>query len=75
MRIAPGALHWPMNRFTPKSTRSSRSGFRQGRDTRLVSIHSFTPVYKQVARPWHVGVLHDEDRRLAAPLDFRAPRR
>ena len=40
----------------------------EGRDTRLISIHSFTPVYKQVARPWHVGVLHDEDRRLAAPL-------
>ena len=39
-----------------------------GRETRLVSIHSFTPVYKRVARPWHIGVLHDEDRRLAVPL-------
>jgi predicted N-formylglutamate amidohydrolase len=39
-----------------------------GRETRLVSIHSFTPVYKDVARPWHVGIIHDDDRRLAAPV-------
>ena len=40
----------------------------KGRDTRLVSIHSFTPIYKGVARPWQVGVIHDEDIRLASPL-------
>jgi predicted N-formylglutamate amidohydrolase len=39
-----------------------------GRETRLVSVHSFTPVYKGVSRPWHIGIIHDEDRRLAAPL-------
>lgn len=39
-----------------------------GRETRLVSIHSFTPVYKGVARPWHIGIIHDDDRRLATPL-------
>jgi predicted N-formylglutamate amidohydrolase len=39
-----------------------------GRETRLVSIHSFTPVYKGFSRPWHIGVIHDEDRRLAVPL-------
>jgi predicted N-formylglutamate amidohydrolase len=39
-----------------------------GRETRLVSIHSFTPVYKRVARPWHIGIIHDDDQRLAAPL-------
>jgi predicted N-formylglutamate amidohydrolase len=27
-------------------------------DTLLVSVHSFTPVMKGFARPWHVGVLH-----------------
>ena len=31
-------------------------------------MHSFTPVYKGVARPWHVGVLYNRDRRLAAAL-------
>jgi predicted N-formylglutamate amidohydrolase len=30
----------------------------------LVSIHSFTPVMKGRARPWHVGVLWDSDPRL-----------
>jgi predicted N-formylglutamate amidohydrolase len=39
-----------------------------GLETRLVSVHSFTPVYKRVARPWHIGVIHDDDRRLASPL-------
>jgi predicted N-formylglutamate amidohydrolase len=40
----------------------------EGIETRLVSIHSFTPVYKRVARPWHIGIIHDDDRRLATPL-------
>jgi predicted N-formylglutamate amidohydrolase len=34
----------------------------------VVSIHSFTPVMKGRARPWHVGVLWDADPRLPAPL-------
>jgi predicted N-formylglutamate amidohydrolase len=34
----------------------------------LVSVHSFTPVLDGVARPWHVGVLSDHDRRMADPL-------
>ena len=34
----------------------------------LVSIHSFTPVWRGVVRPWHVGVLWDRDGRLARPL-------
>lgn len=29
-----------------------------GRDTILLSLHSFTPVMDGVARPWEVGVLH-----------------
>ncbi len=31
-----------------------------GRRTLLVTIHSFTPVFHGVARPWHAGVLHDK---------------
>ena len=34
----------------------------------LVSMHSFTPAWKGVPRPWHVGVLWDRDERLAKPL-------
>lgn len=40
----------------------------RGQETRLVSVHSFTPVYKGKNRPWHIGIIHDEDGRLAAPL-------
>lgn len=34
----------------------------------VVSMHSFTPVWKGFKRPWEVGVLWDRDRRLAGPL-------
>lgn len=34
----------------------------------LLSIHSFTESWKTFARPWHVGVLWDQDARLAKPL-------
>ena len=35
---------------------------RQGIATVLVSLHSFTPVYAGVARPWHIGTLYNRDR-------------
>ena len=34
----------------------------------LVSIHSFTPAWKGVQRPWEMGVLYGRDGRLARPL-------
>jgi predicted N-formylglutamate amidohydrolase len=37
----------------------------------LISIHSFTPAWKGEPRPWQVGVLWDQDRRLAGPLMTR----
>ncbi|MGE0006784.1 MAG: N-formylglutamate amidohydrolase [Parvibaculaceae bacterium] len=40
----------------------------QGSDPVLVSIHSFTPFWKGIARPWHAGVLWDRDDRFAAYL-------
>lgn len=43
--------------------RSSR-----GQASILIFLHSFTPVFRGVARPWHAGVLHHRDRRLASPL-------
>lgn len=32
-----------------------------GRPTVLVSLHSFTPVYAGVERPWHIGTLYNRD--------------
>jgi predicted N-formylglutamate amidohydrolase len=40
----------------------------QGRRTVLVSLHSFTPVYTGVARPWHIGTLYHRDTMLAPLL-------
>jgi predicted N-formylglutamate amidohydrolase len=34
----------------------------------LVSLHSFTPVYAGIARPWHVGTLYHRDTRLPSLL-------
>ena len=33
--------------------------------TMLVALHSFTPVFKGVARPWHAGVMYNRDPRFA----------
>lgn len=39
-----------------------------GRASALIALHSFTPVFRGVSRPWHVGVLFNRDARLAHPL-------
>jgi predicted N-formylglutamate amidohydrolase len=43
---------------------------RNGRPTLLVSLHSFTPVYAGIRRPWHIGTLyqHQRDTRLPSLL-------
>ncbi len=38
------------------------------RASALVALHSFTPVFRGIARPWHVGVLFNRDARLAQAL-------
>ena len=39
-----------------------------GTPTALVAVHSFTPTWHGEARPWHVGVVFDDEQRLSAPL-------
>lgn len=34
----------------------------------IIAIHSCTPVFNDVVRPWHFGVLWDVDPRIAQPL-------
>ena len=46
-----------------------------GHPPAIVSIHSFTPFWRGVPRPWKVGVLWDADPRLAEPLISRSARR
>ncbi|MDH3376925.1 MAG: N-formylglutamate amidohydrolase [Gammaproteobacteria bacterium] len=40
----------------------------------IISIHSFTPVFGAVPRPWHVGVLWGDDPLVAQPLLARLRR-
>jgi predicted N-formylglutamate amidohydrolase len=37
---------------------------RNDQPTILLAMHSFTPVYAGIARPWHVGTLYEHDVRL-----------
>jgi predicted N-formylglutamate amidohydrolase len=39
-----------------------------GHPPAIVSLHSFTPFWKGVPRPWHAGVLWDREGRLARAL-------
>jgi predicted N-formylglutamate amidohydrolase len=34
----------------------------------IVTVHSFTPIWRGWVRPWHVGILWDADERFARPL-------
>jgi predicted N-formylglutamate amidohydrolase len=36
----------------------------RGQPTMLVALHSFTPIYAGIARPWHIGTLYHRDRTL-----------
>lgn len=40
----------------------------QGHVPFLVSIHSFTPVWRGWQRPWHVGILWDRDEQVARAM-------
>ncbi len=51
-------------RIVRELTRRSAAGL----PTVLVSMHSFTPIYNGVPRPWHVGMLYNRDDRLAHAL-------
>jgi len=49
--------------FRPYHDRITRElDARQHRKTLFVAMHSFTDIYKGVARPWHAGVLFNRDQ-------------
>ena len=54
--------------FTPYHERIAAELERRrqaGCATVLIALHSFTPVFKGVARPWHAGVMYNRDPRFA----------
>lgn len=68
-RIA--AIHEPFHRAIDELVESRLAA---GRAPALIAIHSFTPVYRGVARPWEASLIFDRNRRLADVLveGFRA---
>jgi len=34
----------------------------------VISMHSFTPIMNDFERPWHIGILWDQDGRIALPM-------
>jgi predicted N-formylglutamate amidohydrolase len=45
-----------------------RAAREAGRMTALIALHSFTPAFKGVPRPWQAALLYNRDRRLADRL-------
>jgi len=53
---------WPYHRRIVEALDRRKAA---GLPTVLIAMHSFTPVFKGVARPWQVGVLYNRDSRFA----------
>lgn len=60
-----GAFHTPFHDAIESVLEARKAG---GVETLLVTIHSFTPVYKDVRRPWPIGLIHARDERFTAAL-------
>jgi len=58
-------IFWPYHEHIERELDRRRQA---GRPTALIALHSFTPVFKGVARPWHAAVLYNRDPRLARCL-------
>ena len=58
-------FHVPYHRAVAAAIAAARA---KGFVPTIISMHSFTPVWKEFRRSWEVGVLWDRDDRLAKPL-------
>lgn len=59
------AFHAPYHLAIAKEISAMRA---DGAIPVIVSVHSFTPVWKGCKRPWEIGILWDRDFRLARPM-------
>lgn len=57
--------HRPYHQAVDRTIAKAAKG---GRAPLVLSLHSFTPFWKDVSRPWHAGVLWDSDDRAVTPL-------
>ncbi len=59
------AVFWPYHaRIEAELDRRKKDG----RAAALIALHSFTPIFKDVARTWHAALLYHRDPRLARRL-------
>jgi predicted N-formylglutamate amidohydrolase len=63
--VRAGACFWPYHREVDRQLDHMTAG---GRRVALLVMHSFTPEMNGFKRPWHVGVLWNDDPRLPEPL-------
>ncbi len=59
------SFYWPYHNAVTDQLQRFRM---RGITPAFVSIHSCTDVFNRVVRPWHFGVLWDQDPRIAVPL-------
>lgn len=59
------SFYWPYHHTVTEHLHKLR---RRDVTPAMISIHSCTPVYNRVVRPWHYGVIWDQDPRIAVPL-------
>lgn len=59
------ACFWPYHREVDRQLDRMTAG---GRKVGMLVMHSFTPQMNGLKRPWHVGVLWNDDARLPEPL-------
>ncbi|MBB5572938.1 MULTISPECIES: N-formylglutamate amidohydrolase [Rhizobium] len=60
------AFHRPYHRAVAETIASVAEA--TGKAPLVLSLHSFTPAWKGVPRPWHASVLWDSDERAVLPL-------
>lgn len=84
MRISDGAVVPGNRQLTPEERRKRREHYydpyheaiakllddaiEAGQIPLILSIHSFTDNWRGTVRPWHAGILWDQDGRLALPM-------
>lgn len=58
-------FHWPYHQAVDRALDALAA---RGPGPAVVSMHSFTPMMKGFERPWQIGILWNEDPRLARPM-------
>jgi predicted N-formylglutamate amidohydrolase len=59
------AVFWPFHQAVAETLDIRRNGKQR---TLLVTIHSFTPIYRGRVRPWEIAVMFRNDRHLASAI-------